>query len=373
MKTLFDFDYNNSIVSASSSILKHYNVPTLHQTSPVLDEKLNHHKKNVILLILDGMGVDLIAQNLPETSFIRQNLTHSIYSVFPPTTTAATTAWHTGLTPLESGWIGWMCYYPQYDEFIENFRNKGYYNGNQLKTPFPVEDILKNETIYSKIVKANPSVEYHKIFPPFEKDGVNSFDEMCQKIIAVTKATDNQKIISAYWTEPDSSAHKFGVKNEIIRKIMENIDKNLQLLDEALQDSLLIVSADHGEIDVEEIYLNIYPELCETFVRPPALEARFLTFFIKEDKKRIFEEEFDRLFGGEFVLYTREQFLKTGLLGSGKMHPQILKFLGNYLAISVSNRSLRYTTGEVNFPNMKAEHAGISDKEMLIPLIMIEK
>ena len=202
---------------------------------------------------------------------------------------------------------------------------------------------------------------------------MNSFDEMCQKIIAVTKATDNRKIISAYWTEPDSSAHKFGVKNEIIRKIMENIDKNLQLLDEALQDSLLIVSADHGEIDVEEIYLNIYPELCETFVRPPALEARFLTFFIKEDKKQIFEAEFDRLFGGEFVLYTREQFLKTGLLGSGKMHPQIPKFLGNYLAISVSNRSLRYTTDEVDFPNMKAEHAGISDKEMLIPLIMIEK
>ena len=184
MNNTFKFDYNNSILSVSNSLLKYYGLPTYHPSLKFLDEKLNKNPQNVILMILDGMGVDLIEKNLPKTSFIRQHLSSSIFSVFPPTTAAATTAFHSGLSPWESGWIGWMSYYKQYDEIIENFRNTAFYSGKKLNTPAPMEEILKYETIYEKIVRKNPSLEYHKIFPPFEKGGVNSFEEMCSKIIS---------------------------------------------------------------------------------------------------------------------------------------------------------------------------------------------
>lgn len=373
MNNTFKFDYNNSILSVSNSLLKYYGLPTYHPSLKFLDEKLNKNPQNVILMILDGMGVDLIEKNLPKTSFIRQHLSSSIFSVFPPTTAAATTAFHSGLSPWESGWIGWMSYYKQYDEIIENFRNTAFYSGKKLNTPAPMEEILKYETIYEKIVRKNPSLEYHKIFPPFEKGGVNSFEEMCSKIISLTKKNTNPKLFCAYWTEPDHSVHKFGTTASEIKNILTDIDINLQKLNTELNDSLVIVSADHGEIDVDEIYLNDYPYLCEMFIRPPALEARFITFFIKEDKHSEFHTEFNKIFSSQFKLFSKQDFIKSGLLGSGVPHTQLFDFLGDFIAISTSEKSLRYTTGEKVFASLKADHAGISEQEMRVPLIILEK
>ena len=154
---------------------------------------------------------------------------------------------------------------------------------------------------------------------------------------------------------------------------MEDIDANLQKLSNELEDTLLIVSADHGEIDVEEIYLNSYPDLCDMLLRPLSLEARFVTFFVKSDKIKVFASEFNQLLGHDFKLYSKKEFMDSGLLGNGKMHPQIPKFLGDFVAISIGNKNLRYSTGEREFNVLKADHAGISEQEMYVPLILVEK
>ena len=127
MKNCFDFDYNNSILSLSNSLLKYYGLKQFHPTLSVLDKALSaQNHKNIIFMILDGMGTDIIKRHLPQNSFISKHITSSIYSVFPPTTAAATTSLHSGLSPLESGWLGWMCYYKEYDRTIETFLNTDY-------------------------------------------------------------------------------------------------------------------------------------------------------------------------------------------------------------------------------------------------------
>ncbi len=363
----------NNILAVSNSLLKYYGLPIYHPSLDILDKKLLNKHKNIILLILDGMGIDLIEKNLSKDSFIRQHIIAQISSVFPPTTAAATTAFHSGLSPWESGWLGWMCYYRKYDEIIETFRNKAFYSGKKMETPAPYKDILKYETIYEKIIKNNPSIEYHKIFPSFEVGGVDSFQEMCDKIIALATKNDNSKLFCAYWIEPDHSTHQYGTNSNEVKNILLDIDYNIQKLNNSLKDSLVIISADHGEIDVEEIYLNKYSELCNTFLRPPALEARFITFFIKENNEKYFYSKFKEIFENDFHLYTKEEFLGSGILGSGKMHSEVPNFLGQFVAISKGNKSLRYSTGEKEFKSLKADHAGLSKEEMFVPLILLEK
>ena len=46
-----------------------------------------------------------------------------ITTVFPATTTAATTSIATGLNPVEHGWLGWNMYIEPIDETITLFRN----------------------------------------------------------------------------------------------------------------------------------------------------------------------------------------------------------------------------------------------------------
>ena len=274
-----------------------------------MDNVLKENYQNVVLMIIDGMGTDILAKNLPEDSFLRRHIVTNISSVFPPTTAAATTTYHSGLPPIASGWMGWMEYIPQYDQIIELFSNAEYYSGKQTNFPIVAESLLHYETIYSKVIKAHPEVEFHKIFPPFDENGVKSFDELCNRLREETRQNNNKKLFSVYWTEPDHSMHECGVSSTEVKEILRDINAKLEELAGSLKNTLLIISADHGAIDVKEEMLNDYPDVCVCFKRPPALESRFKTFYIKDGKQEEFKELFEKYFGEDFILYTKKEFL----------------------------------------------------------------
>jgi hypothetical protein len=175
-------DNQKNIVGLSNSLLKYFGAPTLHETLPELDQILSTEKpRNVIFLILDGLGENILPRHLAENSFLRSNRHCTISSVFPPTTTAATTSYHSGLYPIEHGWLGWMPYYKEYDRVIETYTNNDFYTGEHVDCP-PVKDLLAYKPIYEHITEQNPDIEYHHIFPAFEPNGAKTFPEMCERI-----------------------------------------------------------------------------------------------------------------------------------------------------------------------------------------------
>lgn len=283
--TNISVDYGNSILSVSNSVLMYFNGAAEYSTLPELDAVLNKNYKNVVLMVIDCMGTFILKQNLPQNSFLNRHILKNISSVFPPTTAAATTTFHCGLPPLHSGWLGWMSYFPQYNKIIELFRNTEFYSGKPISEPAPSESLIRYDSIYSKIVKKNPDVKYYKIFPPFDPDGVNSFEEMCERIVQTTKKNSDRKIISAYWTEPDHSIHQYGVKSPEIKDILTDIEKQVVKMSNKLEDTIVIISADHGAINVEEIYLNKFPDLCETFDRPQRLKLVLLHFLLNQTEE----------------------------------------------------------------------------------------
>ena len=105
---------------------------------------------------------------------------------------------------------------------------------------------------------------------------------------------------------------------------------------------------------------------------PPSIETRFVTFFIKEGKEQKFKQEFKRIFKEEFLLYTKSEFLDLGLLGKGNKHYKIDEFLGDFVAISKSNKAIRYELNN-KFEKLIADHAGITKDEMMVPVITIER
>ena len=136
-------DYNRSILSVSSSILNFFNINSIYPTLKELDNYLKKGYKNIVFLILDCLGTEILTENLEESSFLRQNLIANITTVFPSTTTAATTAFHSGTSPFENGWIGWMPYFKEYNDIIEVFTSKEFYTGKKLNIPNIEESILK--------------------------------------------------------------------------------------------------------------------------------------------------------------------------------------------------------------------------------------
>lgn len=57
MKKLGLQDYENCIANLPNSILEHYGVAPVGKTLPLADQLLKEDYKNVVVLLLDGLGL----------------------------------------------------------------------------------------------------------------------------------------------------------------------------------------------------------------------------------------------------------------------------------------------------------------------------
>ena len=117
-------DYKNNIVNIAGSIEKYFDLKSDVSSLGEIDEVLNSYKpKNVVVILFDGMGYNLINEKLPN-SFLVNNIVKKVTSTCPATTTSATTSIMTGKYPCTHGYLGWDMYYKKENAFVTMFTNK---------------------------------------------------------------------------------------------------------------------------------------------------------------------------------------------------------------------------------------------------------
>lgn len=357
-------DYENCLANLPNSILKYFGLPTVGKTLPLADSYLQKDYKNVVLLLLDGMGKHILENCLEEKGLFRKNLAGTYQSVFLSTTVAATTSAMSGLQPCEHSWLGWECYYPQVDENVTVFFN------TIQGTEEPVADynvpwtVTPYENVMSKINKAGFQAY---TCAPFVEPFPKSFEEICAHIKALCKQPE-RKYIYAYWNQPDGLLHRNGCTSAVVTEELKLLEEAVTQLTADLEDTIVFVTADHGHIDTDYVIWQDYPALCDCLVRLPSLEPRVLNFFVKEGKHDFFVKEFNREFGDKFLLMPMEDAINKKLFGTGIPHANFRAMLGDYLAIAISDLSIYYI--EERWVSM---HGSVTEEEMLIPLIVLNK
>ncbi len=374
MNPLSLLDYDNSILNLSNSILKHYGVKTNYATLPDLDEVLSQGKRNVVLMIFDGMGTAVLDKHLEPDSFLRQHVVRPIRSVFPPTTTAATNTFYSAEPPAVHGWLGWMCLFKQYDAIVELFRNTDFYKENTPDMP-PVSELLPYTHIFKKIhAVAGDSVKTTKIFPKkIKSDGVETLDEMKERLIKIAQE-EGRHFTICYWPEPDHFMHSHGATAPQVADILTDINALVENLSETLDDTVIIVSADHGMMDVQkEIYIDDYPEMLDCLAYPLSLEDRTVSVFLKPDTQETFLKGFNEHLKDNFAIFSREEVFANNLFGRGEFNHQAKEFIGDYVIVSTAGVSLRQrlANGELQKP-LLGTHAGLTADEMNVPLIVVK-
>lgn len=360
-------DYENSIANLPNSVLKKFGVEPNGRTLPVMDRYLEKGYRNIVVLLLDGMGINIMERNLEPDGFFRSHLVTEYSSTFPPTTVAATTSIDSGLMPIEHAWLGWDCYYPQVDKNVTVFLNV------EQGTETPAADfnvactVCPYESVIAKMNRAGAKACYATPFaPPFPQTLSQVLDR-----VAELCAQDGPKYIYSYWNEPDSTMHRDGCYVETSRSVLREIEQTVREYADRLSDTLLIVTADHGHIDSRNMCLEDYPEMTDCLLRLPSIEPRALNLFVKPERKADFEEAFGRYLGSDFLLFTRGQVLESGLFGTGAPHENAEGMLGDYLAVPVTDLSIFNTREEKD--KYKGVHAGLTKAELRIPFIAIEK
>ena len=62
-------DYHNCIASLACSLLQYYGINPPNSTLPQADALLQKKYKNIVLLLLDGMGMNILKKHLSKDSF----------------------------------------------------------------------------------------------------------------------------------------------------------------------------------------------------------------------------------------------------------------------------------------------------------------
>lgn len=372
-------NYKESTLSLISSILKYFKANPTHESLKEVDELLKKKPKNVVLILLDGLGSKQLKDN-SLTGILNTNKIRDISSVFPSTTVAAITTLQTGLSPIEHAWLGWTLYFKEIDRYINIFPYSDPFSDTPIDSKVDMRDKIKYESVFYKINKAGLGVAYN-VHPKNIKNNfceekysvpVSSFEEMCSEIKNLC-SQDGTKYVYAYYTEPDSTMHQTGTlsveTNGVIYEIEETIKNNLL----ELEDTLLIVTADHGHMDIKEnIYIDEEKELFDCLEKYPFIEGRASSFFVKEGKREEFEKLFKEKFKDDFILLTKQQIIDMKLFGDGPIHPKSLDFIGDYMSIAIGEKYIVNTPRKEGFDPLVSMHAGLTTNEVVVPLIVFE-
>ena len=375
-------NYEHCILNLITSILKNYNVETKHKSLESMDNILNNKYKNVVFIILDGMGEHILEKVSP-TGYFRKKEIDCITSVYPSTTTAALTTYYSGKPPYETGWIAWSQYFKEYGRDIDMLSHRESYTSRDLKNARinVFDTTVKYKSVFEQIEEALPNIKAYEITPSYSDKRAkrsiraDSIDEIIMNIETLCKNPD-EKFILAYCDNPDGLLHKFGTDSEEVKEFIENIERKIEDMCKNLtEDTVVIISADHGHKDINKAYSILdYPEIQKCLILPPSLESRVVTFWVKEDMKEEFVKNFNKNFENDFWLMTKEEFLEKNMLGFGKKHPKIDDFIGNYIALSISDSIIKLETYLTEGKKIKkSTHCGLTKEEMEVPVIIINK
>ena len=377
-KLNFKINYEECITNVACSILKYFNCDYYHKTIKNLDEILEHKKpKNVVLMLCDGLGSKILDKNLNKDSFLIKHKIKDLTSVFPSTTAASTLSIQTGLNPSEHGWLGWSNYISPINSTILLFwdvekgkskndkKNEDFLKiKKKFLSPKRLVDIIKKKDCDTYTISPYDGCKYSEL---------NQMFEILEEKLNINN--EKKKFMYIYYPQPDSIMHSEGCDSQNAKeKILEINDKVKKYFEEKLDNNtIIIIVADHGHLNVDYIHLKNYPDIKSLMKTNIYIEDRVPMFRIKEGKKDLFKELFEKYFGEYFFLLTKEEIKERKIFGDvgWKENELFNDSLGDFIAINKNNNNKAFFD-EDDYA-MVSVHGGNSDDEVYIPLIVLSK
>ena len=360
--------YDESILASVAAIRSYLGLAASYPPDPRLVKVLRQRKpKQICLVLIGALGANQIARKLPKEAFLNRQLLYKTMTVFPSSTLAATTAVQSGLSPNLTAWLGKCEWVQEVKDEVLPFSGEGFYSGKSYGVDFfsklfPVT--FTDEELRQKGQKALC------LLPDFTGNSYPSLHGMIDRLLYQVQ----QQAVSylyAYWDHYTTLLHKYGVDSLEADRYLRQINQELEYLAQNLPpESLLIVVADHGQIDGKEEINLAHTELAPYFSQRPCIEARCMAFFIKPNKKEEFARHFKEKYSQHFMLLSQRQVITSKLFGFGDNHPRLSELIGDYLAIATGDAYFSYN------PNVEKENkyigveAGIHKDELFVPVIV---
>lgn len=367
MKKLHKPDFEKSNVNISATLAEFLHAPNRNATLPKLSKELQKGYKNVVFVCFDGLGIYPMKRNLKRKAFLRKHIVQKLLSPFPATTTNATTSLNTNKLPLEHGWFGWSMHFANLQKNVNIFLKTDSWTDEPVDT---TDSPLARFPYYFD--EANSDYGINTVFPGFVKAAHperNTVYQGLDEFFAGIKAAcdkEGKQFVYAYCPEPDHTMHDFGVTSKEAKAVICEISHEMENLSAQCEDTLFVVTADHGQIDVSDyIHFDKDKKLWDMLKIYPYMEPRAVAFLVKDGQKEQFATYFKKTYGKDFKLFESTELVKQGYFGDRGDKAELL---GDFVAVGTYTHKLAVWTP--NAMLFKGHHTGLTE-EMEVPLVLI--
>ena len=338
----------------------------------------------VCLLLVDGLGWELLRQNREAAPFLNSIAREPLTSGFPATTAASLASLATGLPPGEHGLVGYTMALPGYDRAFNTLTWSLYGLGRRvdLRAELVPEAFQPVPTLPERA--AGAGVPIHYLGPAFHMRsglsraiGRGQWFHPAESLEAIQEAALRRLdarpvLVYAYHPRLDAAGHVEGVASQAWRDELVAIDHVVRTLAEQLPDeTLLAVTGDHGMVDLrpnERLDLADHPDLAAgvTLVAGEA-RARYLRT-VPGAAGDVVDAWRSRV-GDRMWVWTRDEAIATGIFGP-TVSDQARERIGDVVAVAYGRVGIVQRDVDPALARLNGHHGSLTAAEQLVPFLL---
>jgi hypothetical protein len=257
--------------------------------------ELTRVHERVALILVDAFGWDFVERHASHPLLQRMDI-EPLASMFPSTTTAHLTTLYSGLPVEAHGLYEWRVLEPRLGEVILPLRFV--YDADGRELPLDPRELVPSPTLFESLDVPSAVLQPAHIWPSrygsaaFAGATVTAFTDLADGI----RRLGTPGFSYLYWDAVDAAGHRHGPSSQ---EFDAAATAALDAIASALpRDTLVLITADHGQVDVDPQRLDlldeVWPELPRHLRARPAGSARDC-FLHVDDADHVVEELAARL------------------------------------------------------------------------------
>jgi hypothetical protein len=328
----------------------------------------------VCVVLVDGLGHANLTERAGHAPFLRSLLGASrvLTSSFPSTTAAAIGTFGTGTSPGRTGMLG----YTQRDTVSGRLANMVSWDG--AADP---RDLQQEPPVLERLAEAG--VEVSSVGPArFAGSGMTvaalrgarylAAESIADRVDTVAFELTAPGIVYLYWGDVDKAGHHHGWRSRQWGDALSDLDRELGRLARSLpHGTLLIVTADHGMVDVDRSKrwdVAKTPEL-RRGVDLVGGEPRAVHVYARPDQAASVAARWASVLGDDAIVALREDAVAAGWFGPVADH--VLPAIGD-VVVAMRGRATVVDSRTQTAASLQlvGVHGSLTRTEMQVPLLV---
>lgn len=324
------------------------------------------HAEQAVLLVLDGLGWDQFESHRSQLPVLSTMEGRAITTVAPTTTATALSSIATGLTPGEHGLIGYRMLVK--GEVINVLRWMGL-EGDRRRS-LPPRDVQPFAPFMGlEVPVISPSELEGSAFTEAHLRGSRPVGYRAPSAIAVEvrhQLLAGERFVYAYYGSIDKTAHERGF-GDFYEAELRTADRLVgDILDALPPGAALVVTADHGQVEVGDHVIHPTPDLL-AMVAVQSGEGRFRWWHTGRVPADEAAKAAIDAYGDVAWVVTKEQTLDEGWFGP-TVAPPVAARLGDVAIVARGPVSFFDPLDAGAFP-LICRHGSLTSAEVRVPLL----